>query len=92
MEALAPGDERIYNLGIGKGYSVKEIVDAVRRVVDKPFRVDVGPRRPGDPPALYADASKIEKELGWRAQRTDIAETILSAWRWYSAHPDGYPD
>jgi UDP-glucose 4-epimerase len=92
MEALAPGDKRIYNLGIGKGYSVKEIVDAVRRVVDRPFRVEVGPRRPGDPPALYADASKIEKELGWRAQRTDIAETILSAWRWFSAHPDGYDD
>ena len=92
MEALAPGDQRIYNLGIGKGYSVKEIVDAVKKVVDRPFRVDSGPRRPGDPPALFADASKIERELGWRAQRTDIAETILSAWRWMSAHPEGYDD
>jgi UDP-glucose-4-epimerase GalE len=92
MEALAPGDRRIYNLGIGKGYSVKEIVDAVRQVVDRPFRVDTGPRRPGDPPALYADASKIERELGWKAKRVDIAETILSAWRWFSAHPDGYED
>jgi UDP-glucose 4-epimerase len=92
MEALVPGDSRVYNLGIGKGYSVKEIVDAVRRTVDRPFRVDTGPRRPGDPPALYADASKIEKELGWRAQRTDIGETIASAWRWFSAHPDGYDD
>ncbi len=90
MEALVPGDHRFYNLGIGKGYSVKEILDAVRRVVDRPFRVDSGPRRPGDPPALYADAGKIERELGWKAQRTDIAETILSAWRWMSAHPDGY--
>ncbi|HKY36359.1 MAG TPA: UDP-glucose 4-epimerase GalE [Polyangiaceae bacterium] len=90
MEALAPGDRRIYNLGIGKGYSVKEIIDAVRRVVGQPFRVDIGPRRPGDPPELYADPSKIERELGWRAQRTDIAETILSAWRWMSARPDGY--
>jgi UDP-glucose 4-epimerase len=92
MEALAPGDQRVYNLGIGQGYSVKEIVDAVRKVVDRPFRVDVGARRPGDPPALYADASKIEKELGWKARRTDIAETVLSAWRWFSAHPDGYDD
>jgi UDP-glucose 4-epimerase len=90
MEALAPGDSRIYNLGIGKGYSVKEIIDAVQRVVDRPFRVDTGPRRPGDPPELYANPSKIERELGWRAQRTDIAETILSTWRWMSAHPDGY--
>jgi UDP-glucose 4-epimerase len=92
MEALAPGEQRIYNLGIGRGYSVKEIVDAVRQVVDRPFRVDSGPRRAGDPPALYADASKIERELGWRAKRTDIAQTILSAWRWFSAHPDGYDD
>ncbi|HYJ10169.1 MAG TPA: NAD-dependent epimerase/dehydratase family protein, partial [Polyangiaceae bacterium] len=90
MEALAPGDRRIYNLGIGKGHSVKEILDAVRRVVDVPFKVESGPRRAGDPPALYADASKIERELGWRAQRTDIGEAILSAWRWFSAHPDGY--
>jgi UDP-glucose 4-epimerase len=90
MEALSPGDERVYNLGIGKGHSVKEIIDAVRRVVDRPFRVESGPRRDGDPPSLYADASKIERELGWRAQRTDIGEAILSAWRWFSAHPQGY--
>ncbi len=43
-------------------------------------------------PALYADATKIEGELGWRAQRTDIARTISSAWRWFSTHPDGYDD
>lgn len=92
MEALAPGEARIYNLGMGKGYSVKEIVEAVRRVVDRPFRIESGPRRPGDPPELYADVHKIERELGWRAQRTDIAETILSAWRWLSAHPNGYGD
>jgi UDP-glucose 4-epimerase len=92
MEVLAPGDERIYNLGIGRGHSVKEIVDAVRRVVERPFRVEVGPRRLGDPPALYADPSKIERELGWRAQHTDIGEAILSAWRWFSAHPNGYDD
>ena len=92
MEALAPGDRRIYNLGIGQGLSVKQILEAVRRVVDRPFKVESGPRRAGDPPALYADASKIERELGWRAQRTDIAQTILSAWRWFSAHPEGYGD
>ena len=92
MEALAPGDRRIYNLGTGRGHSVMEILEAVRRVVDRPLCVESGPRRPGDPPALFADASKIGRELGWRAQRTDIAQTILSAWRWMSAHPDGYGD
>jgi|SRR6478735_6032185 len=92
MEALQPGDERVYNLGIGKGHSVKEIIDAVRRVVERPFKVETGPRRAGDPPSLYADASKIERELGWRAKHTDIADAILSAWRWFSSHPDGYDD
>jgi UDP-glucose 4-epimerase len=92
MEALAPGDARIYNLGIGKGRSVQEIIDATRRVVDRPFRVEIGARRAGDPPELYADASKIERELGWRAQRTDIDQTILSAWRWMSQNPDGFDD
>ncbi len=61
MQALRPGDERIYNLGIGQGCSVKEIIDAARRVIDRPFEVEIGPRRPGDPPELYADPSKIRK-------------------------------
>jgi UDP-glucose 4-epimerase len=92
MEALIPGDRRAYNLGIGRGHSVKEIIDAARSVVGRPFRVEVGARRPGDPPALYADASRIARELGWRARRTDVALTIESAWRWFSAHPNGYAD
>jgi UDP-glucose 4-epimerase len=90
MQALEPGARRIYNLGIGRGYSVKEIVEASRGVVDRPFRVEVGPRRPGDPPSLYADAGKIARELGWKAERTDIVEIIRSAWRWFSANPAGY--
>ncbi|MEO7035129.1 MAG: UDP-glucose 4-epimerase GalE [Polyangiaceae bacterium] len=87
--ALKPGSQMIYNLGIGRGYSVKEIVEAARSVIGD-FRVDVGPRRPGDPPMLYADASKIKRELGWAAQRTDIRAMIESAWRWFQAHPNGY--
>lgn len=92
MEALRPSDLRVYNLGIGRGYSVKEILDAARRVITRPFAVEVGPRRPGDPPMLYADASKIFRELGWKAKRTDIAATIESAWKWFQAHPNGYLD
>ena len=92
MEALEPGDARIYNLGIGRGYSVREIIDAAERVVGKPLVVTKGPRRPGDPPSGYADASKIERELGWRAQRTDIEAVIRSAHRWFQAHPRGYAD
>ncbi len=89
MQRLSPGFHT-YNLGIGHGYSVKQIIDAAREVVAQPFKVEVGPRRPGDPPSLYADASKIERELGWKAKRTDIKATIESAWRWFKAHPSGY--
>jgi UDP-glucose 4-epimerase len=92
MQALELGDARIYNLGIGQGLSVKQIIDAARQVVGRPFTVQVGPRRAGDPPELYADTTKIADELGWRAQRTDIAQTIESAWRWFREHPDRYSE
>ncbi|MEO6602913.1 MAG: UDP-glucose 4-epimerase GalE [Polyangiaceae bacterium] len=88
-EALAPGQQLVYNLGIGRGYSVKEIVDAARDVIGD-FRVEIGARRLGDPPVLYADASKIERELGWVAKRTDIRGMIESAWKWFQKHPHGY--
>jgi UDP-glucose 4-epimerase len=87
--ALKPGAQLVYNLGIGRGYSVKEIIAAARSVI-RDFRVDSGPRRPGDPPTLYADASKIQREIGWAARRTDIREMIESAWRWFEKHPRGY--
>ena len=90
MQALEPGDARIYNLGIGRGDSVKQIIDAARRVIGRPFTVEMGPRRPGDPPQLFADASKIYRELGWQARHADIAETIESAWRWFRDHPGRY--
>ncbi|HEY5956114.1 MAG TPA: UDP-glucose 4-epimerase GalE [Polyangiaceae bacterium] len=90
MQALKPGDERIYNLGIGRGLSVKEIIDATEEVVGRPLPVRHGSRRPGDPPELYADASKILREIGWQAKRTDVRETIASAWRWFQANPRRY--
>ncbi len=91
LEKLRPGFTA-YNLGIGRGESVKEILAAAEAVVGRPPPVVMGPRRPGDPPVLYADPSKIERELGWRARRTDIRETIASAWRWFERHPRGYGD
>ncbi len=92
MQALTPGDERIYNLGIGRGYSVREIIDAARSVIDRPFEVEMGPRRPGDPPELYSNPSKVFNELGWQASRTDISKTIESAWRWFRDHPNRYSE
>jgi UDP-glucose 4-epimerase len=90
MNALKPGDARTYNLGIGKGYSVREIIDATRRVTGRDFKVTEGPRRPGDPPALYADPGKIRRELGWQASITGLDQIIASAWNWFRAHPRGY--
>jgi UDP-glucose 4-epimerase len=89
MERLAPGFQA-YNLGIGRGYSVREIISAVEGVLGRPVPIELGPRRPGDPPELYADPAKIERELGWRAQRTDIREAIKSAWAFRQRRPEGY--
>ena len=90
MQALMPGDQRIYNLGIGKGRSVTEIINAARHVVERPFEVTIGNRRIGDPPELYTDVTKLYAELGWRAKYVDIESIIASAWRWFHAHPKRY--
>lgn len=88
--ALRPGQTLTYNLGIGRGYSVREVISAAQSVLDRPFRVEQGVRRVGDPPALFADPAKIRAELGWTAQQTDIGRIIASAWHWFARNPDGY--
>ena len=90
MNALTPVGPLVYNLGIGKGYSVREVIQAAERVTGRKISVREGARRPGDPPRLFADARKIKAELGWQASITGIDEMIETAWRWISAHPDGY--
>ena len=92
LAALVDGDQRFYNLGTGNGTTVMQIVEAGRAVTGHPIPAEMGPRREGDPPALYADPSKIRRELGWSARRTDIREMVADAWRWFQAHPDGYGD
>ena len=90
LGALKPGDQRVYCLGIGNGMSVKEIVDAVKKVTGVDFTVEIADRRPGDPPSLYADPAKIQAELGWSAKFTDTETMVADAWRWFQAHPNGY--
>ncbi|MCC6676243.1 MAG: UDP-glucose 4-epimerase GalE [Phycisphaerales bacterium] len=90
LEALRPGERRAYNLGIGRGYSVREIIASVKRVSGRDFTVREEPRRAGDPPRLFAQAEKIGRELGWQARITDLDEIVGSAWRWFSRHPKGY--
>jgi len=90
MGALEPGDQRFYNLGIGRGCSVKQLVDAAKAVTGVDFTVESGPRRAGDPPQLFADATKIDRELGWAAKITDLRQIVATAWRWFERHPGGY--
>ncbi len=92
MEALAPGDARVYNLGIGRGYSVKEVVDSAKRVSGKAIPIEYGDRRPGDPAVLYADSHKVQDELGWSPRYTEVDEIVASAWKWFERHPKGYDD
>lgn len=90
MGALRDSDQRFYNLGIGEGCSVKQVVEAVKKVTGVDFPIEVGPRRPGDPPQLYANAEKIERELKWQAKKRDIEQIVETAWRWFKNHPQGY--
>ncbi|MEM1212719.1 MAG: UDP-glucose 4-epimerase GalE [Planctomycetota bacterium] len=92
LDALQPGDTRTYNLGTGRGFSVKEIVDAVKQATGVDFTVELADRRPGDPPQLYANPDKIKRDLNWSATITDPTTMAQHAWAWFQAHPDGYSD
>lgn len=85
-----PGVGLFYNLGTGRPNSVREIIEAVEAVTGLKVPVVEGPRRPGDPPALYADSSKAQRELGWEIQFSDVKDTIETAWRWHRDHPEGF--
>jgi len=90
IETLSSGDALFYNLGIGRGYSVKEILDAAKNATGKTMPVVFGERREGDPARLFANSDKVQQELGWKPQHTDVEKVIASAWRWHTTHPDGY--
>jgi len=84
------GDSEFINLGNGSGYSVKEVVEAARKITGKKIEAKIAPRRAGDPSRLVADAAKARKVLGWNPQFPEIERIIESAWAWHSANPEGY--
>jgi UDP-glucose 4-epimerase len=86
------GKSDIYNLGNGKGFSVKEVVDVVRKVTGKNIKAVDAPRRPGDPATLVASSEKIKKELNWQPKMNDLETIVSTAWEWHSKHPNGYDD
>ena len=88
MECLPTGNLKpAYNLGTGRGYSVKEVIAAARRATNLAIPVEQGTRRPGDPARLVANASSARADLGWTPEITDIEEIIATAWRWTQKVP-----
>jgi UDP-glucose 4-epimerase len=85
-----PGAALFYNLGTGRPTSNREVIRAVEKVTGKKIKVVEGPRRAGDPAALYADSTKAQRELGWKPRFPDIDSIVATAWKWHSAHPGGY--
>ena len=88
----AGGDSRIYNLGNGKGFSVKEVVQLARDVTGVNIKEITVPRRAGDPAVLVASSEKIRSDLKWEPKYNDLATIIETAWKWHKNHPDGYGD
>ena len=92
LERLQPSQGMHYNLGIGRGYSVREVIRTVEEVSGKKVPVKEGPRRAGDPPELVASSLKIQRELGWKPRYTELRPIVETAWQWHSKNPKGYRD
>lgn len=90
LEALKEKEKLIYNLGNGRGFSVREVIETVRKVTGHAIPAKQSPRRPGDPAVLVASSERIKKDLGWRPEYADLESIVRSAWEWRLAHPDGY--
>jgi len=84
------GESSVYNLGNGKGFSVREVIETARRVTGHPIPARTEARRPGDPAVLVASSEKAKRELGGEPRRTALEDIIASAWTWHRSRPDGY--
>jgi UDP-glucose 4-epimerase len=84
------GAAHFYNLGTGTPSSNREVIRAVEKATGGRINLDESPRRPGDPPALYADSSKAKTELGWKVKFPDIDSIVATAWNWHRQNPNGF--
>jgi len=92
MNTVQPGQSEAFNIGIGKGYSVREVLDAVRRVSGVDFVIEDAPRRDGDAIALFSESTKVRSQLGWEPEFTDLDEIVSTAYAWMKSHPNGYKE
>jgi len=92
LEATREGEHQIYNLGNGHGFSVREVIEAARRVTGREIPVREGDRRPGDPPELVAASELIRERLGWAPRKPTLDEMVADAWAFAQAHPRGYSE
>lgn len=89
LKALDKGS-RVYNLGNGQGFTIRELVRVAEEVTGRAISTEIGPRRPGDPATLIASSETIRRELGWKPQYPALHDIIETAWLWHKAHPNGY--
>ena len=90
LEALDQRPKSIYNLGNGRGFSVRQVIEAARKITGHAIPAVESPRRPGDPAVLVASAKKIIRELGWKPRYPRLEDILASAWEWHRKHPHGY--
>jgi UDP-glucose 4-epimerase len=89
LDRVTPGRHEVYNLGTGTGYSVRQVIEAARKVTGREITVREEARRPGDPPRLVASNAKAKRDLGWEPRRS-LEDMVADAWAWLEAHPHGY--
>jgi UDP-glucose-4-epimerase GalE len=87
---LGPGVQLKFNVGIGKGYSVRDVIRTAEAVSGLTVPVAEGPRRAGDPAELVANADKVRRELGWAPKYAELRPIMETAWNWHRTHPNGY--
>jgi UDP-glucose 4-epimerase len=90
LDAARGGEHQVFNLGNGTGFSVREVIAAVRSVTGADIPTRESARRPGDPPMLVAASERIRAELGWEARKPGLEQIVADAWAFAQAHPHGY--
>ena len=90
--AIEPGAAKVYNLGNGEGFSVKQVIDTCRQVTGHEIPAETAPRRPGDPPRLVASSQRAIADLGWQPKFPQLETIVAHAWAWHEGHPEGYGD